>query len=239
MNAITGDWISETGTLKVMKMLTDAGHQAYFVGGCVRDALAGRDVGDIDVTTDARPERVTELARARGLHVVPTGVDHGTVTVIVGRPFEITTFRRDVETDGRRAVVAFSDTLEEDALRRDLTINAIYADQRGQISDPVGGQADLAAAHVQFIGKAEERIREDYLRSLRFFRFYALFGDEAQGPDPEALAAISANLPGLDTISKERVGVELLKMLSAPAPALAPNEQCGAETAGGRARDWQ
>ncbi len=219
MTRIGGDWISEPGTVAVMEMLGGAGFQAYFVGGCVRDAIAGRPVSDIDIATDAHPEDVARLAQANGLHHVPTGIEHGTVTVVCGRAYEVTTFRRDVETDGRRAVVAFSQTLEEDARRRDLTINAIYADRHGEITDPVGGQVDLVASHVQFIGEAEERIREDYLRSLRYFRFYALFGDEAQGPDPHALAAISANLAGLDTISKERIGVELLKMLSAPAPA--------------------
>ena len=213
-----------------MAMLTDAGHQAYFVGGCVRDALIGRAGSDIDVTTDALPDQVIALAKAARLRAIPTGVEHGTVTVISGRPFEVTTFRRDVETDGRHAVVAFAKTLEEDAARRDLTINALYADSEGRVFDPVGGAADLQDRRLRFIGVAKDRIREDYLRSLRYFRFYAWFGDPDRGPDPDALAAISANLVGLDTVSKERIGAEVLKMLSAPdpAPAVAIMAQTGA-----------
>ena len=223
MTVVTGSWITDPGTDRVMSMLENAGFQAWFVGGCVRDALAGKQVGDIDLTTDAPPKRVMELATAAGLKAIPTGVEHGTVTVIADRPYEITTFRRDIETDGRRAVVAFSDNLEEDAMRRDLTINAIYADRTGLVRDPVGGVADLRSKHIRFIGDAESRIREDYLRSLRYFRFYARFGDPSQGPDEAALAAIASNLAGLDTVSKERVGSEVVKLLAIPdvAPALA------------------
>lgn len=200
-------------------MLTEAGHQAWFVGGCVRNALMGEPITDIDVTTDATPQRVTDLARAAGFHPVPTGFDHGTVTVVVeGAPFEVTTFRRDVETDGRRAVVAYAGTIEEDAHRRDFTMNALYADCSGTIADPLGGLADLEARRVRFIDDPHDRIREDYLRILRFFRFHAWYGDPAQGLDPEALAAISELSDGLETLSRERVGVEIKKLLAAPDP---------------------
>ena len=219
MTQVTGDWLSEPGTQAVMKMLSDAGHQAYFVGGCVRDALAGKPVADVDIATDARPDRVMALASEAGIKTIPTGIDHGTVTVITNRPYEVTTFRRDVETDGRRAVVAFADTIEEDVRRRDLTINGIYADASGKVTDPVGGVADLAAHRIRFIGKAADRIREDHLRSLRYFRFYARFGDPMEGPDPDALNGISSNLPGLDTVSAERIGQEMLKLLAVEDPA--------------------
>ena len=133
---ISAKWLKDPGAETVMGMLEQSGYQAYFVGGCVRDTIAGRATSDIDITTDARPEKVVELAEAQNLRVVPTGIAHGTVTVIAGRPYEITTFRRDIETDGRRAVVAFADTIEEDANRRDLTMNAIYADREGASQRP-------------------------------------------------------------------------------------------------------
>lgn len=221
---ITGDWIGATGTQAILVMLADAGYQGWLVGGCVRDALLGRPVADIDIATDARPETVMALATARGFRAVPTGIEHGTITVVVaGAPYEVTTFRRDLETDGRRAVVAFSDRLEEDAARRDFTMNALYADAAGQVTDPVGGLADLSARRIRFVGAAEDRVREDYLRILRFFRFHARFGDPGAGMDPEALAAIAANADGIDTLSKERIGHEMRRLLAAsdPAPALA------------------
>jgi poly(A) polymerase len=227
---ITGDWLSGPAPQAVCAMLTDGGHQAWFVGGCVRNALLGAAITDIDITTDATPERVTELARARGFHPVPTGFDHGTVTVVVeGHPFEVTTFRRDIETDGRRAVVAYATTIEEDAHRRDFTMNALYAAPDGALADPIGGLPDLEARRVRFIDDAHARIREDYLRILRFFRFHAWYGDPGHGLDAEALAAISANSGGLETLSRERVGIELKKLLSAPdpAPAVAAMAQAG------------
>ena len=216
---IAADWLNETGPRRVMAMLGAAGHQAYYVGGCVRDTVLGHEAGDIDIATDAPPERVIELAREAGIKAIPTGIEHGTVTLVHGRPLEVTTFRRDVSTDGRRAVVAFADNILDDAERRDFTMNALYADADGEVFDPIGGVEDTLARHLRFIGRAEDRIREDYLRSLRYFRFYARFADPAQGPDPEALAAISANLAGLDTLSAERVGAEIRKMLAAPDPA--------------------
>jgi poly(A) polymerase len=217
---ITEDWLSGEEPQAVCRMLTGAGHEAWFVGGCVRNALLGEPITDIDITTDATPDRITDLARASGFHPVPTGFDHGTVTVVVaGHPFEVTTFRRDIETDGRRAVVAYADSIEEDAHRRDFTMNALYAAPDGLLADPIGGLPDLAARRVRFIDDAHARIREDYLRILRFFRFHAWYGDPDHGLDAEALAAISTNSDGLDTLSRERVGSELKKLLSAPDPA--------------------
>lgn len=220
MMRITEDWISAPATQAVCAALTEGGAQALFVGGCVRNALLGAPVSDIDLATDARPDRVMELAQQAGLKPIPTGIDHGTITVVSnGIPHEITTFRRDVETDGRRAVVAFSDKVEEDAARRDFTMNALYARPDGTILDPLDGLPDLQARRVRFIGDAQDRIREDYLRSLRYFRFHAWYGDSDAGFDADALAAIAANLDGLETLSRERVGSEMLKLLAAPDPA--------------------
>lgn len=220
MTRITDAWVHDPATQKVCAALTGGGAQALFVGGCVRNALLGAPVADIDIATDARPERVVALAEAAGIKAVPTGIDHGTVTLVSnGIPHEVTTFRRDVETDGRRAVVAYSDTVEEDAARRDFTMNALYARPDGTIIDPLGGLCDLQARRVRFIGKAEDRIREDYLRSLRYFRFHAWYGDEEGGFDPEAMSAIGSALDGLEKLSRERVGAELMKLLAAPDPA--------------------
>jgi poly(A) polymerase len=230
MTQIRGDWLTAKPLQAVLSCLTEGGHQAFLVGGAVRNSLLGQPVADIDIATDAAPLRVTELASAAGLRVVPTGIDHGTVTVIAdGIPHEVTTFRRDVETDGRRAVVAFSDNLAEDAARRDFTINALYSDADGNVTDPVGGLADIAARRVRFVGDPAQRIAEDYLRILRFFRFHAWYADPAHGPDPEGLAACAALSAGTDTLSRERVGSEMRKLLTAPdpAPALAAMQAAG------------
>ncbi|MEJ1991404.1 MAG: CCA tRNA nucleotidyltransferase [Maritimibacter sp.] len=227
---ITDSWLSGKQAQAVCAMLTEAGHQAWFVGGCVRNALIGAPISDIDITSDATPETVTNLAKKAGFHPVPTGFEHGTVTVIVqGHPFEVTTFRHDVETDGRRAVVAYANTIEEDAHRRDFTMNALYATPDGQVTDPLGGLPDLQARRVRFIDDAHDRIREDYLRILRFFRFHAWYGDPDAGLDAEALAAISELSDGLETLSRERVGAEMKKLLTAPdpAPAVASMRQTG------------
>ena len=210
-------------------MLEDAGHAAYMVGGCVRNALLDEPVGDVDIATDAHPDRVIALAHAAALKPVPTGIEHGTVTVIVdGTSFEVTTFRKDVETDGRHAVVAFATDIASDARRRDFTVNALYAQRDGTVLDPLGGLGDIAARRIRFIDDAETRIREDYLRILRFFRFYAWYGD-AGGLDPEGLAACAALADGIDGLSKERIGAEIRKLLSArdPAPAVAAMRQSG------------
>jgi len=214
-----------------MGLLTGAGHGAWFVGGCVRNALIGAPVSDLDITTSARPDDVLTLAKSAGLKAIPTGLEHGTVTIVANHvPFEITTLRRDVETYGRHATVAFADTIEEDARRRDFTMNALYADANGNLLDPLGGLPDLSARRVRFIEDATARIREDYLRSLRFFRFHAWYGDPDEGPDAEALAAIADNLEGIGDISRERTGAEMLKLLSAPdpAPAIGSMAQTGA-----------
>ncbi|MEQ8292324.1 MAG: CCA tRNA nucleotidyltransferase [Roseovarius sp.] len=224
---LTGDWIRNAPTQAVCRALESAGYQALFVGGCVRDDLLGMPVRDIDIATDARPEHVITLADAAGLKAVPTGIEHGTITVIAsGLPHEVTTFRKDVETDGRRATVAFSDDVEEDARRRDFTMNALYARSDGKLIDPLNGLPDLQAGHVRFIEDPEQRIREDYLRILRFFRFHAWYG--SGGLDEDGLAACATLADGIQTLSKERVGSEVLKLLAAPEPAAAVASMRGA-----------
>lgn len=223
-------WLSNTATQAVCAAVAADGAQIYFVGGCVRNALLEEPVSDMDLATDALPEQVMALAARAGIKAVPTGIDHGTVTLVKdGIPHEITTFRKDVATDGRRAVVAFSRAMAEDARRRDFTMNAIYARPDGTVVDPLGGIEDLRARRVRFIGTAENRIREDYLRSLRYFRFHAWYGNHGDGFDPEALAAIAGNLDGLESLSRERIGSEVLKLLAAPdpAPSVAAMRQAG------------
>lgn len=227
---IAGDWLDHPGTQALCRALEAAGHKALLVGGCVRNALLGEPVSDTDIATDAPPETVSDIAETASFKVVPTGIDHGTVTVVAdGKPHEVTTFRRDVETDGRRAVVAYSTEIGEDAARRDFTMNALYADRLGQVIDPLGGLSDLLARQVRFVGAPETRIREDYLRILRFFRFHACYGDPHQGLDPEGLAACAALSAGLETISRERITAELRKLFAAcdPAPAVAAMAQSG------------
>ncbi|MGR3249635.1 MAG: CCA tRNA nucleotidyltransferase [Paracoccus sp. (in: a-proteobacteria)] len=198
---------------RVLDALQAHGDRAYLVGGVVRNALLGEPVDDIDIATDARPDRTVALAASAGLRAVPTGIDHGTVTVVAeSRGFEVTTFRRDVQTDGRHAVVAFSTDMAEDAARRDFTMNALYADAGGMVIDPVGGLADLRDRRLRFVGDPAQRIREDYLRILRFFRFFARYGRHA---DPDALQACQNGRDGLDGISRERIGQEMRKLLAA------------------------
>lgn len=230
MTRITGHWFHDPETERVTRMLERAGYKALFVGGCVRNALLGAPVTDIDLSTDALPDKVMDLAAGEGLRALPTGIDHGTITVISGHiPHEITTFRKDVETDGRRAVVAYSTRVEDDAHRRDFTMNALYARSDGTVVDPIGGLADLVARRVRFIDNPDLRIREDYLRILRFFRFHAWYGCPESGMDADALAAIAANVEGLHKISRERMGAELKKLLAAPSPAeaVAAMRACG------------
>ncbi len=230
MTRVSGEWLTRTATQALFDIYEQAGHSLYVVGGCVRNALMGEDVTDIDMASDAPPDVASTFLQEAGVKVVPTGIDHGTLTAISdGIVHEVTTFRKDVETDGRHAVVAYSHKLQEDAARRDFTINALYADRKGLVHDPENGLADIVSRRVRFIGVAEHRIREDYLRILRYFRFHARYGDPARGADPEALAAITANLDGLQTLSRERVGAELLKLLAVadPAPAVALMSQTG------------
>lgn len=217
---VSGDWLQHVGTQALCEALEAAGFQALFVGGCVRNALLGEPVRDIDIATDAVPEKVTELAVRAGFRAIPTGIDHGTITVIAGdRPHEVTTFRRDVETDGRHATVAFGTSLADDAARRDFTMNALYADRRGQVVDPLGGLPDLLARQLRFVGDPRARITEDHLRILRFFRFFAWYGDPDEGPDAEGLAACAELAEGVQRLSKERIGAEMRKLLAAPNPA--------------------
>jgi poly(A) polymerase len=201
---------------------------ARFVGGCVRNLLVGRAIDDIDIATVLTPDAVMAALKAARVRCVPTGIEHGTVTAISeGRPYEVTTLRRDVETDGRRAVVAFTTDWAEDAERRDFRLNALYMDGQGRLYDPTGeGVADALAGRIVFVGDAATRIREDYLRILRFFRFGAWFGHGAA--DRAGLAACAALKDGLLRLSAERVSKELLKLLAAPDPRRAMDEMAGA-----------
>src|SRR5437588_2128467 len=212
-------------TRTVIAALEDAGIAARFVGGCVRDALLGRPIADVDIATPARPEAIIAALEKARIKAVPTGIEHGTVTAIVDAPepprhFEITSLRRDVETYGRRARVAFDADWAEDAARRDFTINAIYLDPDGTLHDPVGGVADLEARHVRFVGDPRQRIAEDVLRVLRYYRFEARFGGGSG--DAAARAACRAAVPLLAYLSAERVSQELLRLLAVfdPVPAL-------------------
>ena len=215
-------WLNDPKVARVCTAIEDGGYDIFFVGGCVRNVVLDEVASDIDMSTNAHPETVMKLAKDAGLKAIPTGIDHGTVTVVSsGTPYEITTFRRDVETDGRRAVVAFSDDIIDDARRRDFTMNALYARPDGSIVDPLGGIQDVLDRRVRFIEDADQRIREDYLRTLRFFRFSAWYGAIDQGFDLDALNAISSNLDGLETLSAERVGMEMVKLFNATDPAVA------------------
>ena len=207
-------WLDAAETQAVLAALARESFEARVVGGAVRNALMQRPVKDIDIATTARPADVMRLAQAAGLGAVPTGIDHGTVTVIAQhQPFEVTTLRRDVETFGRQARVAFTADWSEDASRRDFTLNALYCDATGTVHDPLGGYADLLARRVRFIGEARDRIREDYLRILRFFRFTAEYADGA--PDAEGLVASVEMAAGLDRLSAERIRAETLRLLGA------------------------
>jgi tRNA nucleotidyltransferase/poly(A) polymerase len=214
------DWLRDRHLQRLLAVLSEDGEEARIAGGAVRNALLGQAVADVDIATTTLPEETMRRATAAGFKPVPTGIEHGTVTVVAGgRPFEVTTLRADVETDGRRAKVSFGRDWAKDAARRDFTINALYAEADGTVIDLVGGIADIAARRLRFIGDAEARIREDYLRILRFFRFFAWYGDGR--PDAEGLKACARLKEGLDRLSAERVWSELKKLLSAPDPARA------------------
>lgn len=218
---LQADWLIRPDTVAVMNALQSGANQAFFVGGCVRNTVLGMAATDIDIATDAHPDTVIELAHGAGLKTVPTGIEHGTVTVITETDaFEVTCFRKDVETDGRRAVVAFSDNIHDDARRRDFTMNAIYATSDGSIIDPLNGLPDLQRRHVRFIENPDMRIAEDYLRILRFFRFTAQYGDPSLGIDADGLAACANGIDGISTLAKERIGAEMRKILSVPNPSL-------------------
>lgn len=227
-------WLTDPATRAVIAALEAAGGPdcARFVGGCVRNALMGRPIDDIDIATTLKPEQTERAIRDAGLKAVPTGMAHGTVTAVADRkPFEITTLRRDVTTDGRNATVAFTDDWAEDAARRDFRLNALYADAAGQVFDPTGrGVDDAAAGRIVFVGDPATRIREDYLRILRFFRFFAWYG--RGGMDAAGLAACRELAPGMTRLSAERVSKELMKLLAAedPRPAVRAMAETGVLT---------
>jgi len=214
---LTADWMARDDLAALVAAL---GHdKARYVGGAVRDSLLGQPVKDIDMATSLLPEEVMQRLWTAQIRHVPTGIEHGTVTAVLpGGPVEITTLRHDVSTDGRRATVAFATEWREDAARRDFTINALYADPvTGEIFDWFGGLADLTARHVRFIGDARQRIREDHLRILRYFRFQARFGTVPA--DAEAESACAELAPTLKGLSRERVGMEMMNLLGLPDPA--------------------
>lgn len=214
------DWLEEKHLQKLLAVLSADGERARIAGGAVRNALLGQPVADVDIATTTLPEETARRAEAAGFKPVPTGIAHGTVTVVAGgKPYEVTTLRADVETDGRRAKVSFGRDWKADAERRDFTINALYAEADGSVIDLVGGVADVEARRLRFIGDAEARIREDYLRILRFFRFFAWYGDGR--PDAEGLKACARLKDGIDRLSAERVWSELKKLLGAPDPSRA------------------
>lgn len=222
MNPLLRDWplLREPRLREVLSLLDGESGATRIVGGAVRDALLGRPVTDADLATRLVPAEVVARVEAGGLKAVPTGIEHGTVTVIAGgQPVEVTTLRCDVETDGRRAVVRFTDDWTADARRRDFTMNALYCDMGGDVFDPLGGLADVKEGRVRFIGDAEERIREDYLRILRFFRFFAWYGSGR--PDPRGLKACAKLKSGISSLSAERVWAELKRLLKAPDPSRA------------------
>lgn len=216
------DWLSAPATLAVLAALTADGGEVRFVGGCVRDSVLRRPVRDIDIATHDPPEVVMTLLERAGIRAIPTGIDHGTVTAMIpgetgNAHFEITTLRRDVETDGRHAKVSFDADWTTDAARRDFTMNALFCDAQGRIYDPFDGLPDLGAGRVRFVGNAMKRVDEDALRILRFYRFYAHLGSPP--PNPDALAACRNQAQKLTTLSGERISGELLRLLEAPDPA--------------------
>src|SRR3954447_651424 len=214
---IAPPWMREPATRHLLDALRRAGIEARFVGGCVRDALLGRPSADIDLATPALPGDIIAALEKAAIKAVPTGIEHGTITAVLPqRHFEITTLRRDVETYGRHARVAFDADWSEDAARRDFTINALYLDPDGTVYDPVGGLEDLKAHRVRFVGEPAKRIAEDVLRVLRYYRFEARFGGGTG--DKAARAACRAAAPLLPKLSAERVASELLRLLAVPNP---------------------
>jgi len=219
MNSIAGqDWFSKPALQRILGLLNADGGEARIVGGAIRNALMDMPVGDIDIATTLLPQDVVERAKDAGIKSVPTGIEHGTVTLVLeGEGYEVTTLRRDVATDGRRADVAFGTDWQVDAERRDLTINGLYADGEGNIIDLINGLPDIETRTVRFIGDAATRVAEDYLRVLRFFRFFAWYGSGR--PDADGLRASARAKDKLSTLSAERVWSELKKLLSAPDPS--------------------
>jgi len=226
------DWLDDKHLQRLLAALKEGGEEARVAGGAVRNTLLGQPVADIDIAATTVPEETIRRAEAAGFKTVPTGIEHGTITVVAGgNTYEVTTLRADIETDGRRAKVIFGRDWKLDAERRDFTINALYAEADGNVVDLVGGVADIGARRLRFIGDAEARIREDYLRILRFFRFFAWYGEGR--PDAEGLKACARLKDGLAQLSAERVWSELKKLLSAsdPSRALLWMRQAGVLTA--------
>ncbi len=214
------DFLALPAVQKLLALLNNDGEEARIAGGAVRNALLGQSVKDVDIATTALPSEVIRRCEAAGIRVVPTGIDHGTVSAIVdGVPYEITTLREDIETDGRRAVVKFGRDWARDANRRDFTINGLYVDADGTVIDLVGGIADIKTRTLRFIGDAGQRIGEDHLRILRFFRFFAWYGHGR--PDADGIRASARLKDNLQQLSAERVWAELKKLLSAPDPSRA------------------
>ena len=217
---INSEWIKNKVTQNILKIFEGADHNAYLVGGCIRNSILNIPVTDIDISTDATPQQTVDLFNRENFKVAPTGFSHGTVTVISEDiPYQITTMRSDQNTDGRHADVVFSDDIKKDAERRDFTINALYADSTGKIINPIGGLEDFNPLAIKFIGDPNNRIQEDYLRILRFFRFHAQFSELVTQFDKVALDAIKKNQDGLKKLSKERIWSELKKILSTSNPA--------------------
>jgi tRNA nucleotidyltransferase/poly(A) polymerase len=209
------EWLTAPAVRQIFALLEGAGEEARVIGGAVRNALMAVPVRDIDFGTTAEPAKVSALAQAAGIKVVPTGIDHGTVTlVIAGHGYEVTTLREDIETDGRHAVVRFGRDWDADARRRDLTVNALSVDSSGKVHDPVGGYSDIVAKRIRFIGDAATRNAEDRLRILRLFRFHAEYG--IGDIDPVALSAAIRARHGLRDLSAERLGQEMRKIVVAP-----------------------
>ncbi|MCD1263324.1 CCA tRNA nucleotidyltransferase [Shinella sumterensis] len=221
MSSVAGEaWFSDPALVRVLSLLNSDGGEARVAGGAVRNSLMGVAVADIDIATTLPPQDVVERAKAADIKAVPTGIEHGTVTLVIGgKPFEVTTLRRDVATDGRHAEVMFGTDWQTDAERRDLTINALYATQDGTVIDLVNGLPDIVSRTVRFIGDAAKRIAEDHLRILRFFRFFALYGSGR--PDAEGLKACARAKDKLGRLSAERVWSETKKLLAAPDPGRA------------------
>jgi poly(A) polymerase len=215
MKRITAKWLKEPALQRVFAIIAAAGGEARVAGGAVRNAIMGIPVGDVDLATTLSPQKVTEIFMGAGHSVYPTGIDHGTVTVVIDhRSFEITTLRRDVSTDGRRAVVSFTDDWMQDALRRDFTMNALYCDALGKIYDYTNGYQDILRNRIIFVGVASRRIKEDYLRILRYFRFMAVYPNLKA--DTAGLAACIKLKSGLRTLSAERLAQEMFKLLVGP-----------------------
>jgi len=214
-------WLKSKPVNIIWKVLSSKGAKVYFVGGCVRDSVQARKIKDIDIATDALPSEVIELAKLANLKVIKTGLEHGSVAIIVqNERFDITTFRSDIVTDGRHSTVRFSLNILDDAMRRDFTMNALYMTIDGEILDPISGFEDLVSGRVRFIGEPEKRIREDYLRVLRYFRFLTIYGEKAESLDHSTVDACSNAIFGLKTLSNDRIWEELQKILLADNPNL-------------------